>query len=312
MDPITPTPSLIKRIWNNIKSPIGWFVLIVLAVGVGNVLSAPLITAYQNYTFGADSYGSGSDYSDYWGSTSDLTAPDGSSCNIAVIPVTGDIVSYPGYEDSSGMGSGTATDPDTMTSMLENVKNTDGIKGVMTVIDSYGGDGSAGSAIANELKRFSLPTVSLVRSAAASAGYLIATGANTIIASPWSEVGSIGVTMSYVDYSSQDQKEGLNFVSLASGKFKDYMNPDKPLTAEERALLERDIKIVSDQFIKEVATNRNLPLEAVIKLADGSAMPGSLALQNKLIDQLGDKETARAWFAQKLGMIEKDIVFCEE
>ena len=118
--------------------------------------------------------------------------------------------------------------------------------------------------------------------------------------------------MSYLDYSSQDQKEGLNFVSLASGKYKDYMNPDKPLTAEERALIERDIKIVFEQFTKEVATNRGLSLDAVTKLADGSAMPGSLALQNKLIDQLGDQETARAWFAIKLGMKEKDIVFCKK
>jgi protease-4 len=107
------------------------------------------------------------------------------------------------------------------------------------------------------------------------------------------------------------QKEGLRFVSLSSGKYKDYGNPDKPLTAEERALLERDLKIYHDQFIKEVSENRNLPIEDVAKLADGSSMPGELALHNKLIDALGDQETARAWFAEQLGISNEEVIFCE-
>ena len=41
------------------------------------------------------------------------------------------------------------------------------------------------------------------------------------------------------------------------------MNPDKELTTEERALLERDLAIWHDEFVKQVATNRNLPIEDV-------------------------------------------------
>ena len=100
-------------------------------------------------------------------------------------------------------------------------------------------------------------------------------------------------------------------MSLASGKYKDYGNPDKPLTADERVLLERDLKIYHDQFIKEVAENRNLSVEDISKLADGSSMPGELALQNKLIDATGNQETARAWLAEQLGMGDEEIIFCE-
>jgi len=126
-----------------------------------------------------------------------------------------------------------------------------------------------------------------------------------------SEIGSIGVNMSYLDKTAKNAKNGLRYVSLASARFKDYGSPDKPLTFAERTLLERDLKIYHEQFVKEVAENRNLPIEQVAKLADGSSMPGALALENKLIDFLGDQETARDWLAEKLEISPKEVVFCE-
>ena len=63
--------------------------------------------------------------------------------------------------------------------------------------------------------------------------------------------------------------------------------------------------------MKEVSENRNLPIEDVAKLADGSSMPGELALKNKLIDAIGDQETARAWFAGEFGVSSEEIIFCE-
>lgn len=139
----------------------------------------------------------------------------------------------------------------------------------------------------------------------------MATGADTIIASPFSDVGSIGVTMSYLDYTQQNRAEGIEFVSLSSAKFKDYGSPDKIMTAEERSLLERDLKIYHDEFVKQVAENRDMSLEDVEKLADGSTMPGSLALEAGLIDSLGDRETVREWFAQELGLDSEEVVFCQ-
>ena len=119
------------------------------------------------------------------------------------------------------------------------------------------------------------------------------------------------MTMSYVENSAKNAKDGLRYVPLASAQFKDYGDPDKPLTYAERILIERDLKMAHEQFVKEVAENRNLPIEQVAKLADGSSMPGSLALKNKLIDTLGDQETARAWFAERLGMKTEEVIFCE-
>ena len=232
-------------------------------------------------------------------------------CNIAVASVNGDITTMGGATTTEGEEALLITNADDVIASLRAAEADPNILGVIVNIDSLGGAPVASELIANALKNLSLPTVALIREFGTSGGYLAATGADTIIASPFSDVGSIGVTLSYLENWEKNAKEGLRFVSLSSGKYKDYGNPDKPLTAEERALLERDLKIYHDQFIKEVSENRNLPIEDISKLADGSSMPGELALKNKLIDALGDQETARVWFAGELGLSKEEIVFCE-
>lgn len=232
-------------------------------------------------------------------------------CNIAVASINGDITTIDGATTTEGEESSPTTNSDDVIALLRAAEADPNVLGVIVNIDSLGGAPVASELIANALKKLSLPTVALIREFGTSGGYLAASGADTIIASPFSDVGSIGITLSYLENWEKNAKDGLRFVSLSSGKYKDYGNPDKPLTADERALLERDLKIYHDQFVKEVAENRNLPVEDISKLADGSSMPGELALQNKLIDALGDQETARAWFAGQLGKSSEEIVFCE-
>ncbi len=214
-------------------------------------------------------------------------------------------------EDGSGNTPAPSTNPDDTLAFVRRAENDPNIRGILARIDSTGGSPVAAETMANGFKNSALPVAAVIREAGLSAAYHIATGAETVIASPLSDVGSIGITMSYVENAEKNEKEGSRFISLSSAKFKDYGNPDKPITPEERALLQRDLKIYHEWFVKEVAENRNLPIEDITKLADGSSMPGSLALENKLIDQLGDQGTARVWFAEKLGMDAMDVVFCE-
>ncbi len=241
---------------------------------------------------------------------SDAPFGDG-SCNVAVIPISGEIVPYAGAYDSDPE-SFDYTDPDYVTSLLHDAEDDSDIKGVLVRIDSGGGSPVASEIMANAFKHSSLPVVALIREIGASGAYLAATGAKTIIASPFSDVGSIGITMSYVDNSAKNTKDGLQYESLTSAKFKDYGNPDKPLTDDERTLFKRDLAILHEQFVKEVSENRHLPINTVEALADGSSMPGGMALKNSLIDQLGDEETAREWFAKQLNMSPEDIVFCDK
>ena len=231
-------------------------------------------------------------------------------CNIAVVPVVGEITTFAtATEDENGLIPLVTSMSDTLT-LLDEAEYDPNIRGILMLIDSPGGSPTASMLVANELKNSSMPVASYILDVGVSGGYLIATGADTIIASPFADVGSIGVTMSYLDNTEQNANDGLKYVSLSTGKFKDSGDPNKPLTAEERALFERDLQISHDEFVKEVSENRNIPIEDVAKLADGSSMAGSLALENKLIDALGDKETARAWFANELGLQPEEVVFC--
>jgi len=249
---------------------------------------------------------------DEWSGYNASTMISDGSCNIAVVPIIGDIMPYAGAnQDGSGNEMPPSTNPDDTLATLRWAESDPNVLGVLVLIDSSGGAPVASEIIANGFKNSSLPVVALIREMGTSGAYLLATGAETIIASPFSDVGSIGITLSYLENTAKNTKEGLQYISLASAKFKDYGNPDKPLTPVERDLIERDLKIYHEQFVKEVAENRNLPLEQVAKLADGSSMPGALALENKLIDALGDQETARAWFAEQLEISPEEVVFCE-
>jgi len=135
---------------------------------------------------------------------------------------------------------------------------------------------------------------------------MVASAADKIYASEMSSVGSIGITMSYLDYSQQNRQEGITYQQLSSGKFKDTGNPDKILTAEEKELLMRDVKILHEAFVKRVAENRGLDIEQVEKLADGSTMLGGAAKENGLIDEIGNMSDAQEWIKGGLG-IEPEI-----
>lgn len=236
-------------------------------------------------------------------------------CNIAVIPISGYITTTdaPASEEEGDEEGGeyATISADYVSAYARAIESDPYILGALARVDSYGGSPAGSSIIMNTIRRLSVPTVGLIREAGLSGGYSAAIGADHVIAGEYSDVGSIGVTMSYLENVERNEKEGYAFVQISSGAFKDAGNPNKALTAEERALYERDVKIYHDLFVKEVAEARGLRVEDVDALADGSALPGRLALEKGLIDELGDQETARDWFAATLGMSREDVIFCE-
>jgi len=100
-------------------------------------------------------------------------------------------------------------------------------------------------------------------------------------------------------FSKIKKKDCITF--LSSGKFKDTGDPNKPLSQEEKNLLMRDVNILHQNFVKMVAVNRNLEIEIVKKLADGSTMLGEMALQNGLINQIGGMPEVKEYLKEKIG-----------
>ncbi|MCA9359202.1 signal peptide peptidase SppA [Candidatus Kaiserbacteria bacterium] len=228
------------------------------------------------------------------------------SCNVAVLPIEGAILPFHGLG-----GFELVVTPETIESYMDLVEDEAGIEAVLVEINSPGGTPVASARIADRLKSSSLPVVGLVGDMAASGGYMVAAATDYLIASPMSDVGSIGVTMSYLEESEKNKEEGLTYVQLTTGKFKDAGSPNRPITEEEKEMFLEDLQIVHDEFVRIVADYRNLEVSVVEELADGSTMPGLKAVDAGLVDSLGGRKDTKKVFADILNKDESDIIFCE-
>ncbi len=229
---------------------------------------------------------------------------DTEDCNIYGINIHGDIVTYNSHDSYNDQGQlkFDQISADEVTWYIKEAEDKENIKAIVLEVDSSGGSGEAGEEIMQALKRSKKPTVAFIRNRGLSAGYLLATGAQTIFASKFSDVGSIGVTQSYLQNTEKNKKDGYTYIDLSSGKYKDTGSPDRAITEDEKQIIMRDIKIGLDYFIKIVATNRNLDIEKVRKLADGSVVMGETALANGLIDKIGLLPDVENFLTEKIGV----------
>ena len=290
-------------LWKKIAPSLKWILIIALGTGIGNIISFPALDWYSNNQSQESSLNSESD-------SNNAISSDNATCNIAIIPIDSGITTVTDGE-FLGMEGYFNTSADDIVDVFSEAEKEDRIEGIVLRIDSGGGTPVASEIIAEAVNNAKKPIVALIREAGNSGAYLVASAADTIIASPMSDVGSIGVTMSYLANVEENIKNGKQFIELVAGRFKETGNPDRPLSKEELALFQRDLNIVHNQMIEEISKNRNMPIEKVRQLADGSSAPGILALKNGLIDELGGQETVRVWFAKKLNIENNEIEFCK-
>ena len=216
-----------------------------------------------------------------------LLSNDYSGCNVLGINLNGDLVTYlPTPDEEEIYSSGSIYDSIASEEIVWHIESgelSDEIKAIIISVDSPGGQPVAGEEVADAIKNSDKPVVAFIRQVGTSAGYWAISSADRIFASKNSDVGSIGVTSSYTESIDKDKK----FIQLSSGKFKDAGNPDKPLTSDEKELFMRDVRVIHKNFIEEIAKNRNLPVEEVSAIADGSSVLGEQAKSLGLIDEIG-------------------------
>lgn len=231
------------------------------------------------------------------------------SCSaVAVIPITDHITSSPTYDDK-GVERGDETLALDIIKQIREANTNRKVKAIMFEIDSHGGDGVSAQKVIYALKEVHKPTVALIRSVGDSAAYWIATATGHIFALPISDVGGIGITSSYSDGYDQNQKNGITFHQLSIGKYKDMLNPDKPLTSDEQAHIMKELEIKNQYFLQGVADNRHLSLDKVKELANGAPMTGQEALKNGLIDEYGSFAEVERYLSKVLN---KDVKICIE
>lgn len=228
------------------------------------------------------------------------------TCNIAVLPVEGVILPYYGLAEFDMV-----VTPERIERFMHDAENDERIEAVLVEINSPGGTPVASERISERFRNSSLPVVGLIGDVGASGGYMVAAATDYLIASPMSSVGSIGVNASYVEESLKNEEEGLTYVQLTTGQFKDTGSPNRPITEEERALLQSDLDILHNRFIDLITKYRDLDRAQVEAVADGSSMPGQRALDNQLVDTLGSRPEARGVLSTIIGKSPSEVIFCE-
>lgn len=236
---------------------------------------------------------------------------ESTSCNVARIPLQGIVVAS---DDGVGtlLGLGGFVSADTIADEITAADDDDTIQAIVLDVDSPGGTPVGGDEIMQALLGAKKPTVAVVRDMGASAAYWAAAGADRIIASPVSDVGSIGVTMSYREVADSKETEGSRWISLSSGSFKDAGNPERPLTDEEQAYFQGQVDVVHKHMVERIAGARTAISRTELEaLADGRAFIGTEALALKLVDELGGFAEARRYLERELGLNDGEAVLCD-
>ena len=177
-------------------------------------------------------------------------------------------------------------------------------------IDSPGGtvgDSQEIHAAILRLRKKGCRVVASFGNISASGGVYIGVAAESIVSNPGTITGSIGVILRGNDLSKVFEKIGIRFDTVKSGPYKDILSPDRPLSSDERALLQALIDSSYGQFVSVVAEGRKLTPESVRSFADGRVFSGEQAKQLGLVDELGDEEHARRLAARLADLDEENV-----
>ena len=190
---------------------------------------------------------------------------------------------------------GLIAETDDLVRELRQHRDNPSVRAVVIRINSPGGVVAPTQEVYDALLRVreaGKPVVASLGAVAASGGYYAAVAADQIYANPGTLTGSIGVIMQLANVDTLLKRVGVDFVVVKAGQFKDIGNPARPMTPEERRVVQSLLEDVHGQFIEAVARGRKLDRSAVVQFADGRVFSGTQALDLRMIDALGGLEDA--------------------
>jgi protease-4 len=185
---------------------------------------------------------------------------------------------------------GTMVDADPVVDEIARFGKDDGIKALVVRIESPGGVVAVAQEIYDELKKVrerGKPIVASMGGIAASGGYYVACGADSIVANPGTLTGSIGVIMSFPNTAELFKRIGIGFEVVKTGEYKDLGSFARPMTDRERDLVGVLLDDVYDQFVAVISHERGLDIEKIREFADGRLLTGRQAYELGLVDRLG-------------------------
>lgn len=219
------------------------------------------------------------------------TVPSGK--RVAVVTIEGEI-------KDGGDGPGMTGERDAV-QRIRAVRESPDYAALVVRIDSPGGSPVASELIRRELelvKKAGKPVVASFGDYAASGGYWVALGADTIVTDPMSITGSIGVFGMMPTFEKSIDRLSLGTGGVATSPLADAMNPLKSVTPEYGKMMELSVARIYRDFISLVAKGRKMDEQKVAALAQGRVFTGRQAIDMGLADTLGGLDVALAKAAE--------------
>jgi len=228
---------------------------------------------------------------------------------IAVVTGLGTIVRGSSGKSINPLFGGDIMGSETIARAFRDAREARGVKAVVFRVDSGGGSAIASEIIRQEMVRTAekIPVVVSMGNAAASGGYWISCGAQKIIADPGTITGSIGVFAGHLNISGfWRDKLGVTFGHVDSGRNADIYGELENWTDEQRAIVNRMLDRIYDDFLVRVSEARSMTMEDVDAIGRGRVWTGTQALERGLVDEIGGFDAAVA-AAKELAGIDADV-----
>ena len=187
---------------------------------------------------------------------------------------------------------------------LAGIAEDSNVRALLVRIDSPGGTVVGGESLFHSLRAVAArkPVVAVMGEVATSAGYMVALGADHIVARAGSLTGSIGVILQSADITGLLEKLGIKPEAIKSRPLKAQPNPLEPFSPEGREAVRMVIFDFFELFVDMVAERRKMPRQQALRLADGRVFTGRQAFSHGLIDQIGGETEARQWLDEIHGI----------
>jgi len=221
-----------------------------------------------------------------------LSALFDSGC-VGVIDIKGEIATD---DTPNGVFSQGSPGSATIAQEIDDASSNDNVKSLLFVIDSPGGSVVATQEIYDAIERSNKPKVAYFRETAASGGYYVGSAADYIISEPAAITGSIGVRATFNDLSNLLDKVGVNTTIVKSGQFKDIGDPTRPMTDDEKQIIQSMVDEIFQDFKSAVLKHRGSKLDMAQfnKILDARVLSGRQAYAIGLVDALGNQKDALA------------------
>lgn len=221
----------------------------------------------------------------------EATHTSDAGATVAVIPVHGVIA--PRMNVMTEMSGGTSAD--VLGRQIGAAMTDPHIDAVVLDVDSPGGSVFGIQELADSMAAMKgrKPMVAVANHVMASAAYWIGSQADEIIASPSSQVGSIGVIAVHQDVSGAEEKLGVKTTMITAGKHKAAGDPHSPLSEDARAMMQGLVDQYYTAFVKGVARGRGVSAADVRGgFAEGAIVGASDAVKLGLADSVGTLDDA--------------------